>query len=392
MFNGPYLIQDVVHSISPGNFQTQFTGIRQGIFDLPQIDKYLQSINRNLLTKLEAIVKNRKEQPDAIVITDAQKAANTQSDANNSSSTENSCVAGASYLNEGFESVKLTGTTVNPQVMYEEIVKVIKQNSSIAAVDNQMVKIIYSVCYVTTYKNNLFDGYSNNYSTPINLNINFSPTYKTANGIQYFNKKYTCIVGSDKKPIPLANFDTLNDFVSFLYARLKPNQKLITKQGLWKYYCCDYPTVGYVSKSSFESTKLTSTNYQNVLLRLTEGVQSLRNFGIDISDTKELISGATPTTTTQLINTKCDPPTIIDFNPKSAFTGDTSPLITITGTSLYGNAQVFLSGFTGKIEANTDTFIQFVPSQKVTGKIKVKTEYGNPVETTQDFVFLNKKP
>jgi len=392
MFNGPYLIQDVVHSISPGNFQTQFTGIRQGIFDLPQIDKYLQSINRNLLTKLEAIVKNRKEQPDTIVITDAKKAANTQSDANNSSSTENSCVAGTSYLNEGFESVKVTGTTVNPQVMYNEIVKVIKQNNSIAAVDNQMVKIMYSICYVTTYKNNVFDGYSNNYSTPINLSVNFSPTYKTVNGIQYFNKKYSCVEGSDKKPIPVANFDTLNDFVSFLYARLKPNQKLITKQGLWKYYCCDYPTVGYVSKSAFESTKLTSTNYQNVLVRLTEGVQSLRNFGVDITDINGLISGVTTTTTTQSTNTKCDPPTIIDFDPKSAFTGDTSPLITITGTSLYGNAQVFLSGFTGSIKANTDTFIQFVPSQKVTGKIKVKTEYGNPVETTQDFVFLTKKP
>jgi hypothetical protein len=387
MFNGPYLIQDVVHSISPGNFQTQFTGIRQGMFDLPQIDQYLQSINRNLLTKLEAIVKNRKEQADNIIITDQQKAANTQSNSNNSGSTENSCVANTSYLNEGFESVKVTATTENPQVMYDEIVKVIKQNSPTASVDNQMVKIMYSICYVTNYKDNVFNGYSNNYSTPINLKVNFSPTYKTANGIQYFNKKYSCVEGSDKKSVPVANFDTLNDFVSFLYARLKPNQKLITKEGLWKYYTCDYPTVGYVSKSTFESTKLTNNTYINVLERLTSGVQSLRNFGIDISDINQLISGATTTSSSsQTVNLKCEKPTIIDFNPKSAFTGDTSPLITITGTSLWGSAQVFLSGFTGTIKSNTDTFIQFVPSRKVTGKIKVKTEYGVD-ETTQDFVF-----
>ena len=387
MFNGPYLIQDVVHSITPGNFQTQFTGIRQGIFDLPQIDKYLQSINRNLLTKLEAIVKNRKEQADTIITTDAQKAANTQSNANNSPSTENSCVAITSYLNEGFESVKVTGTTVNPQTMYDEIVKVLKQNSPVATVDNQMIKVMYSICYVTNYKNNVFDGYSNNYSTPINLETNFSPTYKTANGgTQYFNKTYSCVKVSEKKQLPVANFDTLNDFVSFLYARLKPNQKLITKQGLWKYYNCDYPRVGYVSSSTFESTKLTSPNYQETLVRLTEGVQSLRNFGVDITDIKELISGTTATAA-QTVSSKCPPPTIIDFNPKSAFTGDT-PLIIITGTSLFGKAQVLLSGITGTIKSNTDTFIQFTPRKNVTGKIKVKTEGGED-ESDVDFVFRN---
>jgi hypothetical protein len=362
------------------------------MFDLPQIDQYLQSLNRNLLTKLEAIVKNRKEEVDSIIITDQQKAANTQSNSNNSGSTENSCVANTSYLNEGFESVKVTATTENPQVIYDEIVKVIKQNNPIAAVDNQMVKIMYSICYVTNYKNNVFEGYSNNYSTPINLKVNFSPTYKTTNGIQYFNKTYSCVEGSDKKSTPVANFDTLNDFVSFLYARLKPNQKLITKQGLWKYYNCDYPTVNYVSKSAFESTKLTNVTYQETLKRLTEGIQSLGKLGVDTSDINQLISGTTTTTSsTQTVNLKCDPPTIIDFNPKSAFTGDTSPIITITGTSLWGSAQVFLSGITGTIKSNTDTFIQFVPRQKVTGKIKVKTEYGQN-ETTQDFVFLTKKP
>jgi hypothetical protein len=392
MFNGPYLIQDVVHSISPGNFQTQFTGIRQGMFDLPQIDQYLQSINRNLLTKLEAIVKNRKEEVASIAITNEQKAANTQSNANNSPSTENACVANTSYLNEGFESVKTIDTTINPQAMYDEIVKVIKQNSPTASLDNQMIKIMYSICYVTNYKDNVFNGYSNNYSTLINLQNNFSPTYKTANGIQYFNKKYSCIEGSDKKPIPVANFDTLNDFVSFLYARLKPNQKLITKQGLWKYYCCDYPTVGYVSKSTFESTKLTSDTYKNVLERLTAGVESLRKLGMDITDINELLNGTTTTTSSsQAAKLKCDPPTIIDFNPKSAFTEDTSPQITITGTFLYGKTQVFLNGKVGTIESNTDTEIVFVPKDKVTGKIKVKTEYGNPAETTQDFVFLTKK-
>ena len=85
------------------------------------------------------------------------------------------------------------------------------------------------------------------------------------------------------------------------------------------------------------------------------------------------------------------PTTIIDFNPKTAWTGDT-PVIIITGTSLWGSAQVFLSGITGTIKTNTDTFIQFVPRKNVTGKIKVVTEYGESKETTEDFVFIRQKP
>jgi hypothetical protein len=200
------------------------------------------------------------------------------------------------------------------------------------------------------------------------------------------------VTGSDKKAIPVANFDTLNDFISFLYARLKPNQKLISKEGLWKYYSCDYPVVRTVSKSYFESSKMTNVTYQNTLSRLTEGLQSLKKLGTDISDINQLISGTTTTTVTPTTTPKCAPPTIIDFNPKSAFTGDTMPEILITGTSLYGKTQVFLSGITGTIKSNTDTAIVFVPKQKVTGKIKVKTEYGESLETTEDFVFLSKKP
>ena len=37
-------------------------------------------------------------------------------------------------------------------------------------------------------------------------------------------------------------------------------------------------------------------------------------------------------------------------------------------------------------KTNTDTVVQFVPRQKVTGKIKVKTQYGE-VESKEDFVF-----
>jgi hypothetical protein len=58
MFNGPYLITDISHNITPGNFETTITGVRQGIFDLPAIDSFLQSINKNLLIRNGTYIKS----------------------------------------------------------------------------------------------------------------------------------------------------------------------------------------------------------------------------------------------------------------------------------------------------------------------------------------------
>ena len=56
LFYGPYFITEVNHSIGNGTFQTEFTGVRQQIYDLPTIDNYLQSINQNVLSKIEEVV------------------------------------------------------------------------------------------------------------------------------------------------------------------------------------------------------------------------------------------------------------------------------------------------------------------------------------------------
>jgi len=134
--------------------------------------------------------------------------------------------------------------------------------------------------------------------------------------------------------------------------------------------------------------KLTDDNYQNTLVRLTEGVNSLKKLGVDITDIGELLSGKTTTTTSSTTAKKCPPPKILSFTPKTAATNSTSPEILISGTSLYGGTQVFLSGISCTIISNTDTAIVVVTKQKLTGKLKVVTEYGGQDETKEDFVFI----
>jgi hypothetical protein len=91
MFNGPYMIQDVQHSIQAGNFQTTFTGVRQGVFDLPAIDSFLQSINQNLITKLEELIKVNKESITVTGTTNAVKSNIIPQKADNSLDTPNAC-------------------------------------------------------------------------------------------------------------------------------------------------------------------------------------------------------------------------------------------------------------------------------------------------------------
>ena len=399
MFYGPYMIQEVTHTITPGSFQTQFTGIRQGIFDLPQIDKYLQSINQNLLTKLEEFVRNKKE--------DTVKPEQKQTNSENTKQPENSCTKKIDpvYEKENFEVVNNVETSITQQQMIETINKILLQRNENEN-DPVMQYVIYALCYITTFNSskNTFVGYGNNYSMNIKLIWNFSPTYQ-----KYFNKKYCCV--SDSK-IPnevnaIANFDTIDKFIEFMYDRLRPNLKRIIQGGLWQYYYCNFPN-NTTPEEDFQKNKTIDQNMKNAFKNLKEGLDSLQRlksnttYNIKDLDVLLLLNGTTTnsqktkppekennlnTTTTQSTIT-CLPPTIISITPLTATTSGTMPIITVSGTSLYGKTKVTLGGKLAEIKTNTENILTFVPSDKTSGKIKIETVGGGPVESTVDFNFI----
>jgi hypothetical protein len=53
MFNGPYLITDVEHSITANDMKTSFTGIRSPFFDLPNIEDIVARVNKSFITRLK---------------------------------------------------------------------------------------------------------------------------------------------------------------------------------------------------------------------------------------------------------------------------------------------------------------------------------------------------
>ena len=387
MFNGSYMIQEVTQTISPGLFTTSIKGIRQSMFDLPQIDKYLQSLNRNLLTKLENLVRTNKNNVPTVPITDQQKVNNTQSGSNSNPVAPNSCTNSVIqvYLNNGFVPTETVETQITPQELYNTIQLV----STKFGENANLVRMIYSFCYVTNFKNGQFFAYNNNISTPIDLTKNFSPTYET-----FFDKSYCCISENNSgqnQTIPLPTFKSLENSVAFIYNRLKDNVNRADKEGLWKYYCCDYPVVNRITSSEFEKQKTTNDGFQKIFKKLAEGVSSMAKLGISVSNIDEILTGKTKTSVVKKTNEpECPPPVIISWEPKTADYNSVSPEIRISGTSLWGNGktQVSLSGTNCTIKVNNEKLLIIVPKQKVNGKIKITTKYGS-VETKEDFIFTN---
>ena len=401
MFNGPYMIQEVTHTITPGSFQTQFNGIRQAVFDYPQIDKYLQSINQNLLTKVEALIKNSSEKPSIPPTTNQGKGDKKPSDSKKTPSPENSCVNNVNleYQNNQFVSTLYVKTSVTPEQMITSINDIlIKKNVT----DMNMKAILYSICYVTTYQENNFIAGGNNYSAAINLTVDFSPTYK-----EYFEKTYMCtkIKGTD---YPMAVFSSRDKFLEFLYERVRVRKDFIEKEGLWLFYNCAFPnTKTSISESAFYSGKTTNSTIKQIGDKLTAGLNSFNQLvtnttlGIQQIDVKKLIEGTVQTnnpdkqnnpTNNQGTSTsgqpKCLPPTIISFSPTGTTTSGPLPPITLSGTNLYGNTKVYLNDKEAQTTKITNTEITFNPPKTETGKIKIVTSGGTTI-SVDNFVFIN---
>jgi len=154
MFNGPYMIQQVEHSIQPGQFQTTFQGIRQGVYDLPAIDNFIQSINQNLLTKVEELLKIKKDTINVLsASTESNKSNNTVQSANNTQGTTNECESKVLpiYLNKRYQSTNAVLTEMTPTKFSAELKRIMPNNLELAT-------IIYCISYIRTFQKDSNSG------------------------------------------------------------------------------------------------------------------------------------------------------------------------------------------------------------------------------------------
>lgn len=406
MFNGPYMITDVNHSIQPGSFQTVFNGIRQGIYDLPAIDSFLQSINQNLITKLEELLKINKEQVAVSGTTNTIKSNNLQQKADNTLDTTNSCSAKVTLpvytnANPGYTAVNGTLTKVTPIEFAGALKRLLPNNPDLQT-------IIYCISYIRTFQSDAntkvgtFNGWNNNLST-IALDMDWGGQ------VSQLQKTYSCVNlksnPSTSSSQPIAHFTSLDSYINFMSGRLAANVSRILDIGLAKYYVCFWPKsniqpeyydthIGEFKQTKDTLYKALSSAVDAGLTNVDKSVQLKET--IKKTEKKGSTPGVTPTPTPLpvLSGVTCPPPVINTFTPLS---GNTGTIIQINGRNLASiSAVTFSSQITPqqsqqifeKVLSKDITFLNdstlrlSIPqigtgNQKTNTKVTVVGEYGS---------------
>jgi len=380
MFNGPYLITEVNHSIQPGQFQTDFTGIRQGIFDLPSIDNLLQSLNQNLLTQIETAILKKKDNIPNKPITNINKTALLSQIGENTAAAVNSCTLSlnTNYVTWG-DFVESITTGLTPQELADAIVA--------KTSDANLQVLIYLMCYIKTFNQDKFYGYNNNFAN-VELSVYWGPS------TQYFIQKQASCVSvsnsnSTNNPTPIANFTNLDKFLDFMIARLTPNVRRIlfgengnAPLGLPKYYVCYWtPATSDNPNITPEYFDENQNEYTTLFETVKDGLKSANRVQLngDATNTvvqantaqeQQIASGGTGTTnnqnTTSTPPVVCLPPSITSFTP---LTGVTGTIVNIVGNDLDSVTAVTVNGVTVTtgITINGDTnVVVIVPFSNTT--------------------------
>ena len=409
MFDGSYMITSVNHTIQPGSFQTTFDGTRQGYFDLPKIDNLLQSINQNLITKLEEALQIKKDQVKLPATSDNIKSTEVVQEADNTLDTTNSCTSKIDpvYLdaNPGYVSVAGQETKVTP-IDFANALKRLYPNQ----VDLQTA--IYTISYIRTYQSNSntnagsFNGWNNNLGT-LSLNQNWSGQ------VSLIQRNYSCVNirtnPSTTSSQPIVHFESLDKYITFMAGRLQNNVERIIRLGLAKYYVCHWPKDNIseqyydTNRTEFEKTRATFTKAlssatdaglitKDTVIKYNSVDEKVVNEDGTLVDDKVVNEDSTPIPPN--VGQTCPPPVISTFSPSA---GNTGTIVQVNGRNFESvksirviNKDVELKDIT-VFNPQTLRFtlpaIQIPLGQEVaTGRITVTTEYGT-FESLVDFTF-----
>jgi hypothetical protein len=209
MFSGPYMIQKVNHTITPGNFETVFEGIRQPTASLPKIDNYLQSLKTSLLQSI--IDKNNKDRADNTKLgktADAKTNIIDQIDVKVIELTDKD--ATKSSTNQecpplGIYSTFTVQTPVSTSATYQQVIDIISKNT-----DPKIRYAVFAKMYLSSFQSGMLQSQSFNYSDT-DLSQDWGPSRE-----EFFkSKKYYC--GGNQKPYVI--FNDLTQNIDFLISR-----------------------------------------------------------------------------------------------------------------------------------------------------------------------------
>jgi hypothetical protein len=234
MFNGPYMITRVDHTITPGNFETIVEGIRQPVATLPKLDNYLQSLRKNLKTSINRVTSTIKKQrevsqinsnPQSNIINQTSGVNNRltskESTTYNNSITE-TCSDNLLNAYSDFIAINNPGQSIKTMKEMKGIINSVITN-------NKLRQIVFCAVYLQSGDNEVgFKSVGNNFG-----GITISKKTQTQRWNTNFNKQYYC----SQNNIPHVVFNTPEDSISFLNGRFKDRVEdvQLTKESITKF-------------------------------------------------------------------------------------------------------------------------------------------------------------
>jgi len=225
MFNGTYVIRNVKHSISPGNFETTFEGQRISALSNSKINNELASLNEDFTKKLNDKVKTLVSNNQLVVRNNSNQYVTGQDAKNINISIRipyQGNIVTAIDSSEQTCNENLYGYPDSPQSKLElkdfnsrkvsktELINLIRTNIE----DKNMRLFLYSLFFLTGY-----DIYQNSFE--IKLNNIFGATGDIQwNSLENVNG-YRCLLTNERFPIPYLNFETLDKCLTFMNSYFK---------------------------------------------------------------------------------------------------------------------------------------------------------------------------
>ena len=221
MFSGPYMITKVTHSIGEGEFDTSFEGVRQPFYSLPTVDNFLQTLNTQLLSKIQSkIVENEKTEKassENVVFQAANIISNL--DTTDTLTKNQDCANNLNSRYNNFTGVDdPQATTLSVSDLWSIIrSQMISRNYDMTGETSfNVAAMAFTYIFVDsgTADQTKVSAYEYNFST-INLQELYGDSF-----YQYINRKYFCVARGTDKNLPIVSFRSPLDFVNFVLNRI----------------------------------------------------------------------------------------------------------------------------------------------------------------------------
>ncbi|MDB4352036.1 hypothetical protein OAA60_01220 [Porticoccaceae bacterium] len=224
MFNGPYMITRVDHTISPGTFETIIEGIRQSTAGLPKVDGFLQTLRANLLNSI--LEKNN----DRIATNSTTKGGETNTNVisektgivNDLTNQPNREISNTSNCAPDYNGVYTEFNVTTPSLTKSNYSDTKVSIETILGSNNTNLKyVIFASIYLASNKGNRLMSYDNNFS-----GIDIKQKYSQGIVNQYMSKKtFYC----SKNITPYVSFNSLTDNIGLLKSRWEKRVDNVTK-------------------------------------------------------------------------------------------------------------------------------------------------------------------